>query len=187
MSPVMAVPPPTTTLSAAGVKRKKFSMGQAVQTMEREDSGRLTGSSGLTELQQAVMIAFAAQGTVTEAARMVGCSPDVASRLMRLAHVQAALHGECRQMLARAAPIAIATLTMLAEHPDIRMTRLGLDASKALLDRVGLGPVKAGEGQGDGKRDLSDLSMDELAAFILQGQETLARKTAVPAEGTISE
>ena len=161
-------------------------MSQAVQTMEREDSGRLTGSSGLTELQQAVMVAFAAQGTVTEAARMVGCSPDVASRIMRLAHVQAALHGECRQMLARAAPIAIETLTLLASDPEIRLTRLGLDASKALLDRVGLGLVKAGEGQGDGKRDLSDLSMDELAAFIRQGQERQRQARAVDTEGSIS-
>ena len=161
-------------------------MGQEVQTRERADNGTIQGARGLTEQQQALVEAFAVSGTVTQAAGIVGCSAAVASDTLRLAHVQAALHGECRQMLARAAPIAIETLTMLAEHPDIRMTRLGHDAAKTLLDRTGLGPVKAGEGQGDGKRDLSDLSMGELATFIRQGQKTLARKGAVPVEGAIT-
>ncbi len=158
--------------------------GQELQTMERAGDGRLTsGARGLTAQQQAVVEAFAKAGSVAETARATGVSDKVVSATLRLAHVQAALHGECRAMLARAAPIAIETLTLLAGHPEIRMTRLGHDAAKTLLDRTGHGPQKPGAGQGAGKRDLSDLSMAELAEFIQQGQR---KAQAADTEGTIT-
>jgi len=158
-------------------------MTQELQTMERAGDGRLTGARGLTEQQQSIVEEFAKGGTVAETARVTGVSDKVVSATLRLAHVQAALHGECRAMLARAAPIAIETLILLASHPEIRMTRLGHDAAKTLLDRTGHGPQKPGDGRGEGKRDLSDLSMAELAEFIQQGQR---KAQAVDTEGTIT-
>ncbi len=158
--------------------------GQELQI--RGDDGTIQGARGLTEQQRALIVSFAALGSVTAAAHEVGCRADQAGRTLRLAHVQAALRGECQAMLARAAPIAVGALLAIVEDPDLKKTRLGLDAAKTLLDRVGLGPMKAGEGQGDGKRDLSDLSMAELAAFIRQGQERQRQALAVDTEGSIS-
>ena len=154
--------------------------------MERAGDGTIQGARGLTEQQRALIVSFSALGSVTAAAQDVGCRADQAGRTLRLPHVQEALLGECRHLLARAAPIAVGALLAIVEDPDLKMTRLGHDAAKTLLDRVGLGPVKAGEGQGEGKRDLSDLSMDELAAFIKQGQERQRQARAVDTEGTIT-
>ncbi len=161
-------------------------MGQEVQTMERAEDGRLTGARGLTEQQRALVVAFAIEGTVAGAARVVGCGAVVASNTLRLAHVQAALRGECRSMLARAAPVAIAALLSIVEDETLIKTRLGLDASKAILDRVGFMPQKPGEGRDGDKRDLSDLSIAELEAFIRQGQERQRQAGAVDTEGTIT-
>lgn len=157
--------------------------GQELQTIERSDDGRLAGARGLTEQQQAVVAEFAKGGSVAETARATGVSDKVVSHTLRLAHVQAALHGECQRMLARAAPIAIETLTLLVSHPEIRMTRLGHDAAKTLLDRTGHGPQKDREGRQGDKRDMSDLSMRELAEFIQQGQR---KAQAVDTEGTVT-
>lgn len=160
-------------------------MSQELQTQERGEDGTIQGVLGLTEQQYALVIAFANAGTVSGAAEIVGCSADTASHTLRLAHVQAALHGECQAMLARAAPIAIACLTSIAEDKDAPQ-RVRLDASKAILDRTGHGPSKDREGHHGDKRDLSDLSLAELAAFIQQGQERQRQAGAVDAEGTIS-
>ena len=118
----------------------------------------IQGACGLTEQQQALVISFAILGSVTEAAQDVGCRADQAGHTLRLPHVQEALLGECRHRLARAAPVAVAALLGIVENETLAKTRLGLDAAKALLDRAGIVPQKAGEGRQDDKRDLSDLS-----------------------------
>ena len=169
-------------MSWAGVKEKKVLTGQVAI---RGEDGRLTGALGLTEQQYALVIAFATTGNVSGAAEIVGCSADTASHTLRLDHVQAALHSECQAMLASAAPIAIACLTHIIEDKDAPV-RVRLDASKAILDRTGHGLSKDREGRQGGKRDLSDLSLAELAAFIQQGQERQRQAGAVDAEGTIT-
>ncbi len=161
-------------------------MSQELQTIERSSGGRLTGARGLTEQQRALVQAFSEAGTVTAAAKLVGCSAKTASSTLRLAHVQAALRGECQAMLAQAIPLALGVLLGIAKDKEIAKTRLGLDAAKALLDRAGIVPQKAGEGRQGDKRDLSDLSPAELAAFIQQGQERQRQARAVDTEGTVS-
>ena len=157
--------------------------GQGLQIRERREDGTVGGARGLTEQQTAIVQGFAKAGSVIETSRATGVSEKVVSATLRLGHVQAALHGECQAMLVRAAPIAIETLTLLAGHPEIRLTRLGHDAAKTLLDRTGHGPSKDRDSHQGGKRDLSDLSLVELAAFIQQGQ---AKAGAVDTEGTVS-
>ncbi len=151
--------------------------------MERSDAGRLVGARGLTEQQRALVQAFSEEGTVTAAAKIVGCSAKTASGTLRLEHVQAALRSECQAMLAQAIPLALGVLLNIAKDKDIAKTRLGLDAARALLDRAGVVPQKAGEGRQGDKRDLSDLSLAELAEFILQGQRQAG---AVDTEGSIT-
>ena len=146
----------------------------------------MVGARGLTEQQQALLTAFMIEGSVAGAAKVVGCRVDTASHTLRLAHVADALHGECQAMLKHAIPLALGVLTNLAKDPDTARTRLGLDAAKALLDRAGIVPQKAGEGRQSDKRDLSDLSPAELAAFIQQGQERQRQVRAVDTEGTVT-
>ena len=144
----------------------------------RADDGRVTGNRGLTDQQQLILETFSQDGTLTGTAKKSGCPYKVVSATLRLAHVQAALLGECRVVMARAAPVAIALLVYLIENKEATH-RIRLEASKTLLDRVGLAPVRAGEaGQGD-KRDLADLSPAELRAFIDQGQAAITKREAV--------
>ncbi len=161
-------------------------MGRELQTINRSSAGRLVGARGLTEQQRAIVQAFSEAGTVTEAAKLVGCSAKTASSTLRLEHVQAALRGECQVMLKQSVPLALGVLLGIVKHGELAYTRLGLDAAKALLDRAGVVPQKAGEGRQGDKRDLSDLSPAELAAFIQQGQERQRQARAVDTEGTVS-
>ncbi len=86
--------------------------------------------------------------------------------------------------MARAAPEIIKILTGIARNPE-NPIRVRLEAGKTVLDRVGLGSVKAGEGQDGDKRDLSDLSPAELRAFISQGREAVTVECApVTDQGT---
>ncbi len=161
-------------------------MSQELQTIERSIAGRLAGARGLTEQQRALVVAFAALGSVTSAATEVGIRADQAGRTLRLAHVQEALYGECQVLLKQSIPLALGVLRDIATDKDIAKTRLGLDAAKALLDRAGVVPLKAGDGRQGDKRDLSDLSPAELAAFIQQGQERQRQARAVDTDGTVS-
>ncbi len=148
------------------------------QVTIRAGDGRLTGSRGLTEQQRLILEEFSIDGTLAGTAEKTGIDYKVVSATLRLAHVQAALLGECRNVMARAAPEIIKILTGIARNPE-NPIRVRLDAGKTVLDRVGLSPVRAGElGQGD-KRDLSDLSPSELSTFIQQGQTALAQAEAV--------
>ncbi len=148
------------------------------QVAIRAGDGRLTGSRGLTDQQRLILQSFASSGDMAATAKETGVAYQNVTATLRLAHVQAALLGECRNVMARAAPEIIKILTGIARNPE-NPIRVRLDAGKTVLDRVGLSPVRAGElGQGD-KRDLSDLSPADLSAFIRQGQDTLARAEAV--------
>ena len=154
------------------------------QVMIRGPDGRLEGSKGLTAQQQAILTAYADTGTAIEAAQRVGCTAATARATLSLAHVQAALVGECRNLLARHAPVLIGVLMAIAKNTEAPY-RDRIAAAKLALDRGGLVPLKPVEaGQGD-KRDLSDLSSEELQAFITQGNEKLAQAKALTVEGTI--
>ena len=162
-------------MSSTFLTRKVNVVGQVAI---RQDDGRLTGARGLTEQQLIVLRAYAASGDLTLTAKETGIPYQSVTATMRLAHVQAALLGECRHVLARAAPEMIEIITAIARNKD-HPVRVRLDAGKTVLDRVGLAPVRAGEaGQGD-KRDLADLSPAELRAFIDQGQDAIAKREAV--------
>ena len=162
--------------------REKVLTGQELQIRERGEDGKVGGARGLTEQQRALVSSFATTGSVSATAKEVGVRPDQASNTLRLAHVQAALHGECQAMFARAVPIAFNTMISIAKNKDAP-DRVRLDAAKALADRAGFGPSKDRDNHHSGKRDLSDLSLAELAAFIQQGQ---AKASAVDAAGTIT-
>ncbi len=151
------------------------------QVTIRANDGRLTGSRGLTEQQSAIVQSFFKTGELAATAKETGVAYQNVAATMRLAHVQAALYGEAKHAMASMIPLALGVLRRLMADTEAPQ-RIQLDATKTLLDRVGLAPLKAGEaGQGD-KRDLSDLSPSELSAFIQQGQDTLARAEAVTVE-----
>ncbi len=153
------------------------------QVAIRADDGRLTGSRGLTEQQTAIVAAFYQTGDIRQTAEDTGVSYKGVADTMRLAHVQAALYGEAKYAMASMIPLALGVLRSLMADKEAPQ-RIRLDATKTLLDRVGLAPLKASEaGQGD-KRDLSDLSPAELSAFIQQGQDALAQAEAVTVECT---
>ena len=157
-------------------------MSQELQL--RGDDGRLRGGRGLTAQQQALVDAFMACGQVTEAGRIAGVDSSTASTTLRLAHVRAAIFGAGQHAMAEMVPLALGVIRKIMNDPEAP-GRLKLDAAKTMLDRVGLGPVKAGEGRQGDKRDLSDLSPAELAAFIQQGQERQRQARAVDTEGTV--
>ena len=150
--------------------------------MKRAGDGRLTGARGLTKQQQSIVDAFMIEGTVAGAARITGVDPSTVSITLRLPHVRVAIYGEGQHAMAEMIPLALGVVRKIMNDPEAP-GRLRLDAAKTMLDRVGMGPVKAGDGRGEGKRDLSDLSMAELAEFIQQGQR---KARAVDTEGTIT-
>lgn len=126
---------------------------------------------GLTEKQRALVAALAKNGDMEAAAAKSGYNVTAAYTAARLPHVQAALHAEVQTALRRAAPIALKVLLGIISDDKVS-PRVRVDAAKTVLDRAGHQAPK--DGAADLDKPLSDMSPDELRAYVDRAQRELS-------------
>lgn len=142
-------------------------------------SGHIVATQGLTDQQKAFVARYLANGgDQKDAAEYAQYAfPSQAGyQLMRRAHIQSAINKEMVLKLGgRLASLAFneleAILTDTRNCKDFK--RLKLDAAKTVLDRAGhVAPKDAGGAARE--KELTDMSVEELEAFIRKGREAQA-------------
>lgn len=139
----------------------------------------------LTEQQAAFAVNVVTNGgNVSKAAREAGYSAKTAtqigSHLMRKPHVIAAIQEEQRRTISgRLCSMAVAVLEQIMGDKDAP-AGARLDAAKTVLDRGGIVAKQApGAGAGGGlDKPLSEMTLEELDAFIAKGQTALRQVVA---------
>ncbi len=136
--------------------------------------------SQLNEQQAAFVREYVSNGgNGAAAARDAGYSEVSAGKyayqLLEKPHVQDAIHREQRRVLS--GPLASMALRVLKGFLDDENAPYGVraDAAKAVLDRGGLGPVKAEPDKADESSDLEDLSIAQLEQLVKRNREILDR------------
>lgn len=153
-------------------------VAQDRQNLARASDGTIAGSLGLTEKQQVFTRAYTANGgNATEAARTADyANPEQEGwRLMRLPHVCAAIRAEReKEILTKGAATAWATMQDLMTNA--RYTgAVKFQAARWTLEAAGSGLAahRAALGLPDGDKPLSEMTLDELDAFMRAGRQAL--------------
>jgi terminase small subunit-like protein len=128
-------PPPPNGLSAnCGKRTRPHAARDIIRGMQQLATRQLTSK------QAAFVEAYVNGRNITGAAIDAGYSESTASQigsaLLRVPHVQAAIHASVRHALAMDAPMARRVLVELAQNPETH-PKIRLDAAKTLLDRAG--------------------------------------------------
>jgi hypothetical protein len=133
----------------------------------------------LTDLQQRFVDMILEGNPVLRDAELTGIgSPRVhAYRFAALPYVQRAIaEGLTKRFMTEGAPLAYSVLVKFVGDEAVS-PRVRVDAAKALLDRAGFVPPKAGEQLDTAEKDLSAMSPDELRAFIASAEGRLAQES----------
>jgi len=108
---------------------------------------------------------------------------------MRNPRVLATIHAEQSRVLSgELANLSLGVLRRILSAPDgdeFVTVKLKLDAAKTVLDRAGHVAPKAGEASDPASvRDLSQMSIDELKAFVQRAEHDAAERAMPVIEGT---
>ena len=138
----------------------------------------------LTEKQSAFITAFTSTpsciGNASKSAVAAGYSEksayEIGRQQLEKPKIKAAVDEALREQIGGSlAAKAVDFLRIIIDDPDA-LPKLKMDAAKTLLDRAGLIAPRAAEQKPSGSQtDLTSLSMEELEAFILQGQASLSQ------------
>lgn len=127
----------------------------------------LAAREGLTAQEREFVRAFVNGQSYSQAAITAGYPSKEAAangwRLLRTAHVLAAVHSEGRRLLVSEAPASIRTLIWLREHAESEKVRES--ASRTLLDRAGLIAPRAVADSGRHEQALHEMGLGELRAL----------------------
>ena len=150
----------------------------------------------LTEQQRAFVAHFTstpgAIGNAAAAARMAGyserCAREIGRQLLDKPHVRKAIDEANRQSISGTlATKAVGLLERVIDDEDAPL-KVRVEAAKTILDRAGIVQPSVSErvAAGDGKL-LSEMSVNELEAFIRAGQAIAAQQRSehvpLPAAG----
>lgn len=138
----------------------------------------------LTEQQKTFVREYVRNGGCgADAARAAGYAASrpaqQAHDLLALPHVQEAVHREQARLIGGTlASKAIEVVHRILHDEALAATVSGqkvqLEAAKSVLDRAGHVAPKASEPEMIGDKPITEMSLDELDAFIRQGQAALA-------------
>jgi len=132
----------------------------------------------LTDLQQRFVDRILEGNPVLRAAELAGVgSPHAhAYRLAALPEVQRAIaEGLSRRLITEGAPLAYSVLVKFARDETVS-PRVRADSAKTLLDRAGFVPPKASEPVDASRKDLTEMTPDELRAVIAAAEARLAQE-----------
>jgi phage terminase small subunit len=139
----------------------------------------------LTEQQKTFVREYVRNGGCgADAARAAGYAASrpaqQAHDLLALSHIQEAIHREQARLIggclaSKAVEVVQRILHDEALAGSVAGQKLQLEAAKTVLDRAGHIAPKASEPEMIGDKPLAQMSLDELEAFIRQGQAALAR------------
>lgn len=126
--------------------------------------------------------AYVNSGNIELASAESGFSGSAGQYVIRQEAVQAALRQEMQRALSEDAAAARAFLRTILDgtaFPEERRNsegalKLRADVGKTLMDRAGYVAPKVGDGASPGAKDPSEMSSDELRAFIDKAEATLA-------------
>lgn len=126
--------------------------------------------------------AYVNSGNIELASAQSGFSGSTGQYIIRQDIVQAALRQEMQRALNEDAALARAFLREILDgsaFPEGRKDsegalKLRADVGKTLMDRAGYVAPKAGDGASPGAKDPSEMTSDELRAFIDKAEATLA-------------
>lgn len=149
-------------------------------TVSRGNSGRITGTQGLTAAQDAFVAEYVANGAKgTAAAKAAGYADpgQEAWRLLQLPHVQEAIRFEqARIIRGELGTLAVAVLKSILKNPstDKDMMALKGRVAIAVVDRAGHVAPKAPEAaKPTGDKPITEMSVAELDEVIAKGQALL--------------
>jgi phage terminase small subunit len=132
----------------------------------------------LTDKQKAFAQEYVRNGgDAAKAAKSAGYSAGNNGRigfdLIRLPHVHALIRYEQARLLnGRLASVALATLESLMQDKDVSGA-VRLDAAKTVLDRAGHISKAQARPESTGPKALTDMTVDELDAFIAAGAKAV--------------
>jgi phage terminase small subunit len=139
----------------------------------------------LTDQQKAFVREYVRNGgSGADAARAAGYSAarpaQQAHDLLALPHIQEAIHREQARLIggglaSKAVEVVQRILHDAALADTVSGQKLQLEAAKTVLDRAGHIAPKASEAEMIGDKPLTEMSLDELDAFIRAGQAALAK------------
>lgn len=166
-------------------------MGMPSGIVARGASGQITGTQGLTVQQRAFVNAYVKNGgNLTEAATVAGyAEPRVYGwQLVRLAHIQAAIHQARSVDISELAVLGLGRVRSILGAAELLDNAAGarvvLDAAKFVVNLAGHVPPKAAETDDDGlDKPMHEMTIAELEAFILRGEEAVRRAKAPVIEG----
>lgn len=138
----------------------------------------------LTDLQAGFVKEFVRNGgNAAQAAKEAGYTrarPDqVGYELQRVPHVQSAIQAEIRRSLSvDLAGLALGVVRGILEDKTME-PKIRLDAAKVALDRGGYVAPKAADASTDGLRELHEMSVSELEAFLAKAKSSAANAAPV--------
>lgn len=139
----------------------------------------------LTEQQKVFVREYVRNGgSGADAARAAGYAASrpaqQAHDLLALSHIQEAIHREQSKLIggdlaSKAVEVVHRILHDDALAGSVAGQKLQLEAAKTVLDRAGHIAPKASEPEMIGDKPLTEMSLEELEAFIRRGQAALAK------------
>jgi phage terminase small subunit len=139
----------------------------------------------LTEQQKTFVREYVGNGGCgADAARAAGYAASrpaqQAHDLLALPHIQEAIHREQSRLIggnlaSKAVEVVHRILHDDALAGSVAGQKLQLEAAKTVLDRAGHIAPKASEPEMIGDKPITEMSLEELEAFIREGQAALAR------------